>query len=101
MVSKWDKQERHLCSVTIHLDFVIEMITEGWKAPSGSYGKVQCIKGLPKDARYIRQFYDPAYDNVCFVFEHPSFDLVPHGGIIPRMLIEYEQSELEILVYEP
>lgn len=41
---------------------------------------VRCDSGIPRDAEYVRSYYDNYGNCFVFVYTHPSFPLVPPDG---------------------
>lgn len=58
---------------------------------------VKCVEGLPPSASFVRSWYDLGIDIVHLVYEHPSFDEVPEGSVIPQMLLTYKELSFEEL----
>jgi hypothetical protein len=69
--------------VTISPLLIAEWLKTGWHIPDYPVVAIECIEGLPKDAKYIRGAYDSMRDEFILIFEHPSFDAVLHGADIP------------------
>ena len=83
---------RNYALVRISTDLFSEWLKQGWKIPDDRVVAIECIKGLPQDARYIRTYYDETRDQIVMVFEHLSFDHVPEGTEIPTKQIIYKNT---------
>lgn len=81
---------RRLRRVGIHTDLLVEMLTTDWTVGRDSI--VTCVDGLPKDAKWIREGYDPLTGSWQIIFEHESFEPVPPNEIIPYKHIAYRED---------
>lgn len=64
----------------------------------GSAVCVQCIEGLPSDARFISQYYDFLRDTYGLVFESNEWGPVPFGQELPIQRVTYRSfSVLSLL----
>lgn len=48
------------------------------------------IQGLPDDARFCGWLQVDAMNSIGTVWEHETFDIVPEGGQIPWMRVEFQ-----------
>ncbi len=69
-------------------DFLLALMTEG----NTSRGIITTVEGLPKDAKFVRDYYDHQSGQLCFLFSHPSFNEVPEGRIIPIRKIVFREE---------
>jgi len=69
----------------IPVDLLIDMLTTGKET------KLQCISGLPKGTKYISQYVDHTTMIVHLVVEHPSFEQLELGELIPELTIRLAQ----------
>jgi hypothetical protein len=79
--------ERRLARVAISHELLIEMMTQ-----DNFVSAVQTTKGIPKDSVFVHSYTDDASAQTYFVFEHPSFDVVEMGCVIPTLRIEHTRS---------
>jgi hypothetical protein len=79
------EMERRLVIIKATFDFLLALMTEG----NTTGGIVITTKGLPKDAKFIRDYFDHQSGQMCLVFSHPSFDEVSPGSMIPVRNIEF------------
>jgi hypothetical protein len=49
---------------------------------------LKVVDGIPNDAKYIGCWHDFRKDTLNFCFEHPSFDPIPEGNLIPQKEIK-------------
>jgi hypothetical protein len=74
--------------VNISQDILIHIMTEGYE------GTFRTIKGLPKDALFIKCL--PSDDGVCgFVYESEEWSDVPPGDTIPTVEVIHERIPLK------
>lgn len=85
------EMERHLVIVRATFEMLLQLMTEGNK----SLGAIETTKGLPKDAKFVRDYFDYEIGQVCFVFSHPSFDEVAPGSMIPVKEIVFKVEQLQ------
>lgn len=71
-----------------------ELVKTGWTIPRSPQASIECIEGLPPDAKYIRGGYDSDRDKFIMIFEHPSFDEVHLGGILPEVTPIFRETYL-------
>lgn len=81
---------RRLRRVGIHTDLLVKQITTGWTCGRDSI--VTCVDGLPQDAKWMREGYDPLTGTWQVIFEHESFEPVPPNEIIPYKHIAYRED---------
>jgi hypothetical protein len=79
--------ERRLVYVAVSFEFLIEMMTAGWKL----LGAVQTVKGLPKDAQFITSRFDEKTMSGYLLFSHESFKPVEPGHEIPIISIHMKR----------
>jgi hypothetical protein len=77
---------RRLRRVALSEQFIANILSTGliWD------GRLEVIGGVPRDAEFVRFFYDPQTPTLWAVFTHPSFDAIPEGHIIPAVSITYQ-----------
>ena len=82
-------KSRRLCRVFVYPDLLWALL-HGWK--QGEFLQLPRFKDLPKDEVLRDTYYD--YDRAMFGFilEHPSFDEVPEGYVMPT-----HETELEVI----
>lgn len=73
--------DRRLKAIQVANPLLLDMMRTGYKTPPG----LEVISGVPMDAVFVADFFDMQSQVTCFVFEHPSFEPVPLGAIIPRI----------------
>ena len=77
------KANRRLVAVPIASHYLIETMMEGYNS------HFKCVKGIPKDAVFISDYYDPTKRCGMLLFYHPSFKCVGLGSEIPVVIPEY------------
>lgn len=81
------EMERRLVIVRVTFDFLLALMTEG-----NVVERVTTVEGLPKDAKFVRDYYDCQIGQACFVFSHSSFDEVSAGSMIPVREIVFNKE---------
>ena len=82
------EREKRLVMVRATFDFLLDLMTEG----NTTAGIITTVEGLPKDAKFIRDYYDYQVGQVCFVFSHDSFDEVSEGSMIPVKQVVFHRE---------
>lgn len=80
-----EAKERRYKAVLIAPDLLYTLMTVG--API----YIQCLEGLPKDARFITQAYDILRDVHSLIFESSEWEPVPFGEIVPIQPVSHRQ----------
>ncbi len=80
---------RRIIGVYISQELVIELLTRGYK----TRGKIECTEGVPADAIYVGNSFDPMKNAVIFYFIHPSFKPIELGGLIPMITVTHTVTE--------
>lgn len=82
---------RRIVRATVSADLMAELMRVGWRIPAGNIQAIECIQGVPPDAKFVGSMPSPADLSVWFFFEHESFDVVPEGGVIPIVQIVHRR----------
>ncbi len=53
----------------------------------------QVVEGIPHDAKYVGVWHDYRKDTLNFCFEHPSFDPISEGTLIPQKKVVIKHYE--------
>ena len=84
----------HAC-IAVHADLWRDIMTQG------NVALFKVAKGLPKDAQYVRTWYDDKKGIVYFVFAHPTFPEIEHNEVPIELGFELEdlsgKSLLELI----
>ena len=75
--------------VPVSFEILLEMITEGWT--TGDY-VITCTKGLPKDAQFVRSWYDEMRGQALLVFYHPDFPEVDTTVYLDYFVPEFQRE---------
>jgi len=82
-----EKMRRYVL-VPITSSFLLEMFTEGWTTGGDI---INCTKGLPADAEFVRDWYDPVCAHAYLVFYHPSFPEVDETALPEYFVPEFQR----------
>ena len=85
-------KDRRLARVAITFPFLFEIMEAGWKTRPGE--QIECIKGLPKGAVFIRSYVDESEQMAYLIFFHESFLPVSEGVVIPLIRIIHSEHNL-------
>lgn len=77
--------ERRFMGFQVPFRLLIELMQEG-----ADPIKLKCIKGVPKDAKFITSYEEKQSSAVVLVFEHPSFPLTEMGSLFPYGQLAYQ-----------
>lgn len=72
--------------ILISPELLRQTITEGYFTE-----EFMCSKGLPPDAAFVRGYYDPQQNCFGAVFEHPDWELVVDGELLPFLDVEFRR----------
>lgn len=74
--------------VSMPPDLLISIMTEGWKVPGKSGESIQCVKGLPEGAKFVK--YEWGILNTLYlVVEHDSFEPLAERQRPPEHPVEF------------
>lgn len=59
----------------------------------GSVIRTKCVEGLPEGAMLVNSYYDGERQTVNLVYCHESFEDLPIGAILPKILPIFESLE--------
>ena len=78
-------KERRLVRVAVSFDLLRDMMDEAYE----THGTIRNASGLPSDAVFITDGFDQSRQIAYLIFYHESFDIVPHGVIVPEIPISH------------
>lgn len=87
-VTMSEAKERRYKAVLITPDLLYTLMTVGTPI------YIQCVEGLPKDARFITQAYDILRDVHSLIFESDEWEPVPFGEIVPTQRVAHRQFHI-------
>lgn len=87
-----NEQARRRKAVPISPQLLYDLFTKG----KPRY--IQCIEGLPDNARFIGEHYDVQRDVYYLVFESDEWDAIPFGQQLPTLTPHFRQFHITSLL---
>ena len=79
---------RRLVRIGMSFPLLFDIMQKGWCTG----GEVECIEGLPEGSEYMYSWTDDSTGVLYLVFQHPSFEMVELGEMIPEMRIVHKKT---------
>ncbi len=85
--------EKHLMGLFVPYEYLLDLL---FAEPGDNRIYINQVKDMPADAKLINVRETWEKQGFTFIFEHPSFSLVPPGSVIP-----IRNLQLEISIIKP
>jgi len=82
MIINKDESRRVVC-VNVSINIIKNLITQDVRIESS-----MVERGIPQNAKFINIFNNSTI--VCLIFEHPNFDVVYPGEVIPVLNLKFK-----------
>jgi hypothetical protein len=76
---------RRIVCVPVSFDLLREMAIKGARIRA-----IEVVEGVPPDSEFIGSTFSESELVVYLFFGHPSFERVPPGEIVPRLLVTHK-----------
>jgi hypothetical protein len=83
---------RRLKQVSIAAELLIDLLAVGDVTDAAI--RLQCVKGLPQDARLIGVKHDAWTRTLDLMFEHSGFEIVPSNERPPNLECQFTKTDL-------
>jgi len=80
-------KSRRIVRVGMSFPLLLDIMGRGYRTG----GEIECTEGLPPDSEYVSAYTDDRTGTLYMVFQHPSFESIEVGGLIPEVCIVHKK----------